>query len=68
MSPTRSEHCPRDLAEKLAPSAGLRNRLVHQYDLIDESLVLLGVGDAVSLLPAYVEAIQAYLDRVGDES
>ena len=26
---------PRELAERLAPAAGLRNRLVHEYDDID---------------------------------
>lgn len=53
----------RDLAAKLAPAAGLRNRLVHQYDQLDEELVLAGVAEAVTLLPAYVEAVEAYLLR-----
>jgi len=34
-----------ELAEKLAPSAGLRNRLVHEYDLIEHAIVL----DAVQM-------------------
>src|SRR3972149_4814187 len=29
-----------NLAEKLAPSAGLRNRLVHEYDRIEHVMVL----------------------------
>ena len=40
-----------DLAEKLAPSAGLRNRLVHEYDLLDHSMVLAAVGMAEELYP-----------------
>ena len=38
---------PRDLAAFLAPSAGLRNRLVHEYDKVDDALVLAAVGVAI---------------------
>ncbi len=31
---------PRDLAERLASSAGLRNRLVHRCDILDDGRVL----------------------------
>lgn len=37
---------PMDLAERLAPSAGLRNRLVHEYDRLDHSMVLAAVAMA----------------------
>lgn len=40
-----------DLAEKLAPSAGLRNRLVHEYDVLEHSLVLDAVRTAEDLYP-----------------
>ncbi|HLA48343.1 MAG TPA: DUF86 domain-containing protein, partial [Nitrospinota bacterium] len=43
------------LAEKLAPSAGLRNRLVHEYDLLEHSLVLNAVKMAEELYPEYVK-------------
>jgi len=52
------------LAARLAPSAGLRNRLVHRYDDLDDALVLQGVHRAVELFPRYVAAVQAYLDDV----
>ncbi|MEW6001350.1 MAG: DUF86 domain-containing protein [Nitrospirota bacterium] len=49
------------LAEKLAPSAGLRNRLVHEYDLIEHSMVLDSVRMAESLYPKYVKEIDDYI-------
>lgn len=52
-----------DLAEKLAPSAGLRNRLVHEYDRLEHSLILDAVGLAEELYPVYVKEIEDYLTR-----
>ncbi len=49
------------LAEKLAPSAGLRNRLVHEYDLIEHSLVLEAVKMAEKLYPKYIQDIESFL-------
>jgi len=54
-----------DLARGLAPSAGLRNRLVHQYDQIDNALVLEGVRSAVRLYRRYVEAVAEYVQGLG---
>jgi uncharacterized protein YutE (UPF0331/DUF86 family) len=50
-----------NLAEKLAPSAGLRNRLVHEYDLLDHSLVLESVKMAEELYPCYIKEIEEYV-------
>ncbi|MBT9169729.1 MAG: hypothetical protein DDT18_00064 [Actinobacteria bacterium] len=50
-----------DLAERLAPSAGLRNRLVHEYDALDHWLVLEAVKTAGNLYPQYVREIEDYL-------
>jgi uncharacterized protein YutE (UPF0331/DUF86 family) len=50
-----------DLAEKLAPSAGLRNRLVHEYDTLDHSMVLKAVAMADELYPQYVKEISDYI-------
>ena len=49
------------LAEQLAPSAGLRNRLVHEYDEIDDAVVLRAVGEARRLFREYVAAIERYV-------
>ena len=54
---------PKDLADALAPSAGLRNRLVHEYDGIVDALLLDSVRKAQTLFPQYVAAIERYLQR-----
>jgi uncharacterized protein YutE (UPF0331/DUF86 family) len=50
-----------DLAKKLAPSAGLRNRLVHEYDRVDHSMVLKAVRMAQDLYSQYVKEVNDYL-------
>ncbi len=52
---------PKYIAGKLAPSAGLRNRLVHEYDLLDHSRILEAVKIAEDLYPRYIKAIEDYL-------
>ncbi|MCK5506064.1 MAG: DUF86 domain-containing protein [Thermodesulfovibrionia bacterium] len=52
---------PKNIAEKLAPSAGLRNRLVHEYDLLDHFRILEAVKIAEDLYPRYIKAIEDYL-------
>jgi len=52
---------PAELASVLAPSAGLRHRLVHEYDEIDDAIVLVAVRSARSLYPAYLEAVERHL-------
>ncbi len=52
-----------DLAEKLAPSTGLRNRLVHEYDRLDHGMVLAAVNMAEELYVQYVKAIEEYISR-----
>lgn len=54
---------PLDLAQKLAPSAGLRNRLVHEYDILDHSIVLKAVSMAEELFPQYIKAINNYISK-----
>lgn len=50
-----------DLAEKLAPSAGLRNRLVYEYDQLDYSMVLGAVRMAEELYSRYIKEINDYI-------
>jgi uncharacterized protein YutE (UPF0331/DUF86 family) len=52
---------PKDLSQKLAPSAGLRNRLVHEYDLLDQPLLLQAVRQATEMYPLYVKEVFKYL-------
>jgi uncharacterized protein YutE (UPF0331/DUF86 family) len=51
------------LARAIAPSAGLRNRLVHQYDELDDSIILKAVGLAQDHYARYVKEIGTYLER-----
>lgn len=48
---------PIDLADRLAPSAGLRNVLTHEYVGVDLELVAVAVGSALVDYRAYVAAI-----------
>lgn len=51
----------KELAEALAPSSGLRNRLVHEYDDIDDAIVLDAVAEARDLFARYVEEVEGAL-------
>jgi uncharacterized protein YutE (UPF0331/DUF86 family) len=51
----------RELAAALAPSAGLRNRLVHEYEAIDDATVIKAVRLAQDLYPQYIAAIEWHL-------
>lgn len=53
------------LAGLLAPSAGLRNRLVHEYETIDDAKVLESIGTILELYPRCVQGIEAYLTKAG---
>jgi uncharacterized protein YutE (UPF0331/DUF86 family) len=50
-----------ELAEKLDPSAGLRNRLMHEYDLLEHSMILDAVRMAEQLYPRYIREIENYI-------
>lgn len=52
-----------DLAARIARSAGLRNRLVHEYDEIDPRKVFEALGAALDDVPAYLEKVNAFLSR-----
>ncbi len=56
---------PAMLAQTLAPAAGLRNRLVHEYDVIDDAIVLDAAGRARRDFAAYVTAIERYVAARG---
>lgn len=55
---------PSDFARRLASSAGLRNRIVHEYDDLDPLKVFEALGAALQDVPAYVRHVNAYLDRL----
>ncbi len=51
--------------DSLAPSAGLLNRLVHEYDTVDDAKVLGAIATTLELYPRYIQAIEAYLGKAG---
>lgn len=54
---------PGDLAEKLAPSAGLRNILVHEYGEIDDARVHKSIQNALEDFPVYASAVERWLEK-----
>lgn len=56
---------PADFAEEIAPSAGLRNILVHDYNDADRRLVHASIRACLDQYPRYVAHVVAYLDAVG---
>lgn len=54
---------PPAFASQLAACAGLRKRLVHEYDDIDPRRVYEGLQAALRDVPEYLRRVNAYLDR-----
>lgn len=52
-----------DFAHEIAKSAGLRNRLVHEYDEIDPKLLYEYVDKALISIPIYLKHINNYLNK-----
>lgn len=52
-----------EFARQIARSAGLRNRLVHDYDDLDHRLVFAALGTALNDLPRFLAAVNAFLMR-----
>ena len=56
---------PSELATRLAPSAGLRNRLVHEYDEINDAIVLRAVSEARRSFAEFAAAVEKFLAGKG---
>jgi uncharacterized protein YutE (UPF0331/DUF86 family) len=54
---------PPAFATQLAASAGLRNRLVHEYDEIDPERVYAGLQATVRDVPNYLRHVERYLKK-----
>jgi uncharacterized protein YutE (UPF0331/DUF86 family) len=48
-------------ARRIAPAAGLRNRLAHEYDAIDPGKVHAALQDALRDIPDFVAAVRDHL-------
>ena len=53
----------REFAEKIARSAGLRNRIAHEYDEIDANQVYEAIASAGSDIPQYIRFIKEFLEK-----
>ena len=51
-----------EFARRLAPCAGLRNRIVHVYDDLDPGRVYDSLRSALLDVPAYLTAIRSFLE------
>jgi len=49
-------------ARRIAACAGLRNRLVHEYDELDPVKVYEALATAVEDVPQYLDAVRKFLD------
>ncbi|MBW4675383.1 MAG: DUF86 domain-containing protein [Desmonostoc geniculatum HA4340-LM1] len=56
-----------ELAQQIAPSSGLRNRLVHEYDEIDPQQVFNSISFALQQYPLYVRQVNSYLISLSQE-
>ena len=56
-------YLPDNLAESMANSAGLRNRLAHEYDEIDGKKVYEAAGRAIKEVPKYLAAVLGKVDK-----
>ncbi|MEK7306911.1 MAG: DUF86 domain-containing protein [Nitrospirota bacterium] len=50
-----------NFAGQIAQSAGLRNRIAHEYDEIDEEKIYEGIKMAVRDMPEYLDAIYKFI-------
>lgn len=57
-----------EFAQGLAQASGLRNRLVHQYEEIDHSIVFEAINEALTQFPIYIRQIVNYMDSLGEEN
>lgn len=54
---------PKEFAQKIAQSVGMRNILVHQYRKLDEQLFYASIKQCLSQYAAYCRYILAYLEK-----
>lgn len=52
-----------DFAKKIAPSAGLRNRLVHEYNDTKPEIIYKSVADAISQYAKFCDYILKFLSK-----
>ena len=53
-----------EFAYDIAPSTGLRNRLVHEYEEIDDKIVYNSIDKTVSYYKKYIKEIYNYINNL----
>ncbi|PIV65066.1 MAG: hypothetical protein COS09_01480 [Candidatus Nealsonbacteria bacterium CG01_land_8_20_14_3_00_12] len=53
----------KDFAAKVAPSAGLRNRLVHEYNGTDLEIIYKSVSDAITQYTKYCDCVLRFREK-----
>lgn len=53
----------KEFGEKIAPSAGLRNRLVHEYNNTEKEIIYKSVNDAIKQYAEYCNHILKFLEK-----
>jgi len=54
---------PDDFAQTLAPTTAIRNRLVHEYDTVDDRLVYASIKPILEEFTQYLDAIRKYIQK-----
>ena len=54
---------PQDFINRIAESAGFRNKVIHEYNEIDKSMVFQTVGEAIEQYLLYCKYILEFLDQ-----
>lgn len=54
---------PKDFAQKIAPVVGLRNRIVHRYEILDKQLFIKTFRKNLSDFEKYIKLINDYLEK-----
>lgn len=55
---------PAEFAVRIAPCAGLRNRIVHAYDDLDPARVFDALAAALTDVPLYLAQIRGFVDSI----
>ena len=56
---------PAEFSRTIAQAAGLRNRIVHEYDDIDAMKVYEAIQEALKDIPRYLEFVNRYIKKLG---
>lgn len=55
---------PTDFSLALAPCTGMRNRLVYEYDRIDDRLVFNGISKLIEMVNVYIKHINHFIKGI----